>query len=828
MPKKVARKTTKRAVTRRKKTVHTRTAPLLQVAPEELVRAPELHAIELPQVSAPRERKVLVRVNAHPPVSPYVIDFRQQQIELPNTAGSVAPTLAEEASPVLEEAPSFVIEESRTPSIELSSPPVPILEEHALEEIKTDHKLRMPKIRLPHLGFPRLRLPALRLAKPKLPVTSYRLPITRGALRPALAFALIASLFVLPATGIKAYTKLDETREALIIEARATLGSIELPQSLEELPAALSRAEEGLTLMKRRLDETLGALASVLPLVPRAGSAYRSGRYLLDAGTHLTEAGQIVADGFSELGNTATPLTTRLVHFEEALRAAAPLLQAAALELDHVNTRSLPASIRPQVASWTGEVGTVRTSVTRALELLPALETFLGLERTARYLVVFQNPNELRATGGFIGSFALIDIDRGEAVIRELPGGGSYDLQGTLREHVIAPEPLQLIEPHWQFHDANWFPDFPTSAKKLMWFYEKSGGPTVDGVIAVNATLVPHLLALFGPIEMPAYGRTFTAENFIEETQKIVELEYDRVENKPKKLIGELAPILIERILTAEPALLTRLLGILGESLDQKEVQLFTTDSVAQDAFSRAGWTGELHDTDGDYLYLVSTNIAGGKTSSAIRTDVRDRVSIAPHGSITHRLDITRTHTGTPGDPFTGVRNVEYLRVYVPTGSELVEVRGFERPAEQLFDRPAADYQYDTDLARIATGFGVEPISGTDVYREFGKTVFGNWTQLDPGETHTVHLTYRLPTAISFGADSLRDQGARILGAPKTAPYTLLIEKQAGFTPTIDTEIIFPADWKSRWQTGGTLTNSQLAAHTELTGNRFVGIIFEQ
>ncbi|HCX28112.1 MAG TPA: hypothetical protein DHI91_03160, partial [Candidatus Portnoybacteria bacterium] len=54
--------------------------------------------------------------------------------------------------------------------------------------------------------------------------------------------------------------------------------------------------------------------------------------------------------------------------------------------------------------------------------------------------------------------------------------------------------------------DANWFADFPSSAKKIMSFYEKAGGSTADGVISLTPTIIERLLSMTGPIEMPAYN----------------------------------------------------------------------------------------------------------------------------------------------------------------------------------------------------------------------------------------------------------------------------------------------------------------------------------
>jgi hypothetical protein len=70
----------------------------------------------------------------------------------------------------------------------------------------------------------------------------------------------------------------------------------------------------------------------------------------------------------------------------------------------------------------------------------------------------------------------------------------------------------------------------------------------LDGVIAINDRLLEQLLRVTGPIEMPEYGKTLTADNVIFELQKSVELEYDKAENKPKKIIGDLMPKLLARL----------------------------------------------------------------------------------------------------------------------------------------------------------------------------------------------------------------------------------------------------------------------------------------
>ena len=147
-----------------------------------------------------------------------------------------------------------------------------------------------------------------------------------------------------------------------------------------------------------------------------------------------------------------------------------------------------------------------------------------------------------------MGSVAEVSFDRGSVKSIKVPPGGTYDIKGQLLAHVISPDPLHLINPHWQFQDSNWFPDFPTSARKMLWFWSKSGQPTQNGVISINASLVERILEITGPIDMPEYGKVIDKSNFMLETQKAVELEYDKQANTPKKFIGDLTQEMMKRL----------------------------------------------------------------------------------------------------------------------------------------------------------------------------------------------------------------------------------------------------------------------------------------
>ncbi len=412
------------------------------------------------------------------------------------------------------------------------------------------------------------------------------------------------------------------------------------------------------------------------------------------------------------------------------------------------------------------EIVVLRNLISEQLLLIDDAAALLGRDQWKRYLVLFQNDTELRATGGFIGSFAVVDIDRGKIKNMEIPKGGSYDLQGQLTDIIAPPKPLQLVKSRWEFQDANWFPDFPTSAQKVAWFYENAGGRTVDGVIALNTNLMIDLLKITGPITMPAYKRVIDSNNFLLETQKIVELEYDKKANTPKAFIGDLAKEVIEKFETLPRDRYGDIMQIVLRNLENKNISIYAVDLKIEQHIKQLGFSGAMHQSEAgeDYVYVVHTNIAGQKTDQVIKETVNYSPEIAALGTTTVTLTITRAHEGKKGELFSGVRNVDFTRIYVPAGATLVSATGFEQPPANLFKDPSAASSDQKNIVAEENAFAVDLKSQTLIYNQFGKTVFANWLQVDPGKTTTAVITYTLPFKI-------------------TDQYKLYIEKQSGMRP---------------------------------------------
>lgn len=541
-----------------------------------------------------------------------------------------------------------------------------------------------------------------------------------------------------------------------------------------------------------------------------------AGRAAATVGQHLSAAGAILleSEGDKDWGR----LIDAFVEHGSLALASAQELQ---LQLNSIDINDLPLEYRDQIISFRSQVDVMTDSLSLLLNSAQEIKEFLGVSLDKRYLLVFQNNAEMRGSGGFFGSYALVDIRDGKIRKLEVPAGGSYDTEAGMKAFIQAPQPLWLVSPRWYFWDANWWPDWPTSARSLMWFYEKSDGPTVDGVISFTPDVLEDLLRITGPIDMQEeYSLTVSADNFWELIQATVEKDNliknfpeevaalpDSPENQPKKIIGDLMAEVMARLpqtLTLDN--LAPLLQGLEHNLRAKNIMLYFSDPALQAKISYYGLDGAILPSKQDYLMITHTNIAGQKSDRKMIDRVEHSIQILSDNSVIDTLTIYRTHTGLKNEMLSGVRNVDWLRVYVPQGSQLLEASGFRAPDASYFEEPEADWEKIDLLERGENQAMTDLSSGTKIYTENSKTVFANWLMIDPGETGVIKFKYRLPFKLKaevndstkfdiFGLDRVLNKNES-----SRAPLSLLVQKQPGAKAAdYSFELQLPSAWRQIW-----------------------------
>ena len=560
-----------------------------------------------------------------------------------------------------------------------------------------------------------------------------------------------------------------------------------------------SRAAENFAKAQTDLEE-LSELLAVAQIIPtKKAQLAADSKNLLLAAESAAKTGELLTLAMNSLRlgeETDEYLTDRLDNFLNYARQARTEFHNFSEIISAINADNFSALGNERAQKFSEQINFIQNNnerfsggVDELVNFVEVLQIFLGQEKDTRYLVVFQNNAEMRASGGFIGSFALVDFNRGKIKQIETPGGGSYDLQGGLHKRVAAPQPLHLINSLWEFQDANWWPDWPRSAEKLGWFFENGWGSTVDGVIGITPTYFEELLKIIGPIDMTEkYGVIIDSNNFYDVVQTESE---NKQTDTPKKIIGDL----MDNLLAVLPERLSinnllKLAGATEKMLTEKHILFYFNDERLQNFVANRNWDGRMKETTGDYLSIINTNIAGGKSDRVIRQTINHSVEVMPDGSIINTVKIKREHTAVKNQEFAGVRNVDYLRVYVPKGSSLIEAYGFNPPDEIFFDEPAVNAETDQYIYLVENIAKIDENSGVKIYEEFNKTVFADWTQVDPGQTIEIIIKYKLPFKIKDNQKSDSD----------LTPYILYVQKQSGsITSYFFSELSLPKSMSAVW-----------------------------
>lgn len=381
-----------------------------------------------------------------------------------------------------------------------------------------------------------------------------------------------------------------------------------------------------------------------------------------------------------------------------------------------------------------------------AVPLTQLFPSLLGFPEKSVFLFILQNKDELRPTGGFIGTYGILEMSDGD--ILRFDTHDIYHMDMPVKDllNVEPPEPLRkyLGVEKWFMRDANWSPDWPTASEKIKWFYKKEDAllppqnkindfeGEFDGVIGITADLVEDFLKLIGPIKVE--HNTYTHENFSELLEYRVEKEYIQLgvpSWERKEVIGEIVKEIKIRVLSKSLPELLEYYYLLIENLQKKNVIVNLSEAEFQKIISENNWSGETRDYNIDYLMVVDANMAALKTDLVIDRKIEYNL-ISTLDGLYADLNIHYSHNGNFDWRTTRYRT--YTRVYVPLGSELIQTQKYE--------------------------------DGIDIGEEYGKTYFGAFISLEPQSVKSVNFYYKLP-------DSVDD-------AVEEGEYELLIQKQPG------------------------------------------------
>ncbi len=520
------------------------------------------------------------------------------------------------------------------------------------------------------------------------------------------------------------------------------------------------------------LDDDVQALArTARPLLfvtpalgwlPKVGPEAAQAAALLDMASATSGAARLAFDAMAPVlaawqdESAAQGLLPRLV---PALAAAVPQFEQvseklaaaeaarARLEPEHLSDRS-----QALIAQFDQALPLLQT-VAQGAQVAPAL---LGADGPRSYLLLAQNNDELRGTGGFISGVGLLKFDQGrmDATLQD-----SYAVDDWTNPHPDAPEPLlkHMKAEVLALRDANWWPDFPTSARAAQALYAQDQKVATDGVIAFDLDFVRALVAALGPLELAGYQEPVTGDNIVTAMRTVWAQPADAAGTAEqaqtsdwwghrKDFMGDLMQGALAKVQSGEvqPGPLA---WVIKEALEKRQLQVSVTDEAVEALLAENHWNGAVDPGAGDFWMAVDSNVGWNKVNPRVTQSMSYTVTLAEDGPPRAELIIDYRHASPPsaqpcvhearyGDTYEDMMNrcyFNYLRVYVPAGSTLRESSGLAPGTE-----------------------AVGPVSG-------GVQSWEGYFVLAPGATHRVRFMYDLPQTIGQNDD-----------------YTLRVQKQAG------------------------------------------------
>lgn len=484
---------------------------------------------------------------------------------------------------------------------------------------------------------------------------------------------------------------------------------------------AAGAKQENLDMIKIGISDTKASLNIInfsmnflvwLKVVPFIGGYYSDAKHLINAGVSELQAGEIILQNLeqykTELGLTGqvTPGQDRIAQAVKILDKTLPeidkiepYLKKARVEAEKINTNKYPTDFKNlKVKNLVEEakyliIG-VHLAVTDGKAALKIAPEALGQNSPKTYLILFQNDKELRPTGGFLTAFTFVKLDKGH--LSTTTSDDIYRLDEQLLKVCLnkicpltPPEPIVKYLPEmdgkprkaWSLRDSNLSPDLKISLEQFEKLYVFLPDATkFDGIITIDTKVVEELINLTGPIEI--FGTTYSGDkdnrcncpNVIFELENYAEV-VSKGEKDRKAILGTLMQQILTKVLGLGTAKMPNLITTGVNLATNKHIMFYNHDPKIQQALEDLNWSGRIKNGEGDYLHINEANFAGGKTNLYVEEKVTLDIDTKSTQEIKHKLTIEYKNPYPFGTWLNTILR-DYVRIYVPYGSKLINSKG--------------------------------------------------------------------------------------------------------------------------------------------------------
>ncbi|MGQ9626556.1 MAG: DUF4012 domain-containing protein [Anaerolineae bacterium] len=567
-------------------------------------------------------------------------------------------------------------------------------------------------------------------------------------------------------------TRLGSAQEHLRAAKCLALPKCQAPASA---PEVLAQARQELSLARADFQALRDEIEPLLPLtyhlgrLPLVGKDLEGAPHLLEAGLALLAAGEGTLRGWEVVTRSlasSPEAGPRLIGALEGSRAIFIQAEEAIAQARAEREKVDAACLSPGLRSWAERLDGYLPFLEAAVRFPSLLPTLMGTSGPRRYLILIQNEDEARATGGFISAVGLLRLERGQAHVEEFMDSYAIDNPEAIRPP--PPEPLAryMGAGAWFLRDVNWSPDFPTTARAAIELYRLDRGIEVDGVVAVNLAALRYVLEATGPIPVEAYGEEVGVENAISLLRRywvsprpgapLTPEEESQWWFHRKDFMGALFQAMVDRLgesLSFEEV--SALARALWRSLREKHLLIYFEEPESQSLLEETGFAATLRPCKGDCLMVVDSNMGFNKADALVEKEVEYSIFLG-EGRVRGQAKLTYRHRGK--------RKVEECRQEARYGAS------YEEMTERCYWNYVRLY---VPLRSRLVSF--QPGDVEDIFMEGEHQVFAAFFVLAPGEEKQLTFTYELPEEVWQGGGNYRLVVQKQPGAP-AHPFRLRVE----------------------------------------------------
>jgi hypothetical protein len=534
---------------------------------------------------------------------------------------------------------------------------------------------------------------------------------------------------------------------------------------------------------------------------------------LMAAANTLSATTSPLLDGGSLDHLSPLNLTRLLIQERPAIEQARRQVDQAVAARQQLRLEKLSPSVRQAIQQYLDPIlPLLQDGLTAAVEF-PRLAGGSD-EGPKTYLLLVQNEDELRPTGGFITAAGTLLLQDGK--IGSLTFENSGDMDDWTKPYPAAPWQMQqyMNSAVMVFRDTNWFTNYPAAAQYAERLYSYVNDHSVDGVIAFDQQMLVELLAVTGPVKLEGVSYPIDSSNVIQymRTAKVYPGDSIPAGWDYKFFMKQIADALAEKIY-AGTIPIEKLAPAVYKILNEHHMLIQVDNAQVASLMEKYHWDGSLRPEAGDFLMLVDSNVGFNKTNAVVKTKITYDIDLTTPLMPASTLTIDHSNAAPelickqwdkirrPGEDKYPISDCywNYMRVYVPAGAQLLDSSTQSIPAYWMIIKTDIPAHVDT------LDEGIK-----------GVQAFGTLQVVPGGEARTTSLHFALPSTIL------------IQPAPNQFTYRLKIQKQPG-TNAVPITIRFHLPGGALIENrpaGSTMQNNSIFLETTLDVDRLVEVEF--